>query len=95
MFDAGVHSFYLLRWMVGEMKSVQATTMTFFKDLYQDVEDNAMGTIRFVNGAIANFSLSNTTEAPWTETTGNIRHQRIYHRRHAFGETDPGVFDQE
>jgi len=67
MFDAGVHSFYLLRWMVGEMKSVQATTMTFFKDLYQDVEDNAMGTIRFVNGAIANFSLSNTTEAPWTE----------------------------
>jgi len=67
MFDAGVHSFYLLRWMVGEIKTVQATTMTFFKDLYQDVEDNAMGTLRFVNGAIANFSLSNTTEAPWTE----------------------------
>lgn len=67
MFDAGVHSFYLLRWMVGEMISVQASTSTFLKDLYQDVEDNAMGVIRFKNGAIANFTLSNTTEAPWTE----------------------------
>jgi UDP-N-acetyl-2-amino-2-deoxyglucuronate dehydrogenase len=67
MFDAGVHSFYLLRWMVGEMNSVQATTMTFLKNLYQDVEDNAMGVIHFKNGAIANFTLSNTTEAPWTE----------------------------
>ena len=67
MFDAGVHSFYLLNWMVGKMTSVQATTLTFFKDAYQDVEDNAMGIIHFENGAIANFTLSNTTEAPWTE----------------------------
>ncbi len=67
MFDAGVHSFYLLRWMIGEMQSVQASTTTFLKDLYQDVEDNATGVIRFKNGAIANFSLSNTTESPWTE----------------------------
>jgi len=67
MFDAGVHTFHLLRWMVGEMKSVQTSITTFLKDLYQDVEDNAMGLIHFQNGAMANFTLTNTTESPWTE----------------------------
>ncbi len=67
MFDAGVHSFYLMRWMVGEITSVQATVTTFRPDLYQDVEDNAIGNLRFANGAMGNFSLSNTTEVPWTE----------------------------
>lgn len=65
--DAGVHSMYLLRWMVGDIKGVHANIWTLRKDLYQDIEDNAMGVLRFSNDTFANFTLSNTTESPWTE----------------------------
>ena len=67
MMDSGVHSYYLLRWMVGDMKRVFAASSTFLKDLYQDVEDNAVVTYEFENGAIGTSQFSNTTEAPWTE----------------------------
>jgi len=67
LLDAGVHSFYLLHWMVGPIKSVQAFTTNYLPQLKIDVEDNAVGTLKFENGALGNFSLTDTTEAPWTE----------------------------
>jgi predicted dehydrogenase len=67
MMDSGVHSYFLLRWMVGEMEKVYATSSVFKKDLYQDVEDNAIVDYIFKSGAIGTSQFSNTTEAPWTE----------------------------
>jgi UDP-N-acetylglucosamine 3-dehydrogenase len=67
LLDAGVHSFYLVQWMVGAIRAVQASTTNFLPDLPIDVEDNATGTLKFENGALGNFSLTDTTEAPWTE----------------------------
>ncbi len=67
MMDSGVHSYYLLRWMVGQMKRVFAASSVFRKDLYQDVEDNAVVSYEFDTGAIGTSQFSNTTEAPWTE----------------------------
>jgi UDP-N-acetyl-2-amino-2-deoxyglucuronate dehydrogenase len=67
MMDSGVHSYYLLIWMVGEIKKVFAASSVFKKDLYQDVEDNAVVSYEFEGGAIGTSQFSNTTEAPWTE----------------------------
>jgi predicted dehydrogenase len=67
MMDSGVHSYYLLEWMVGRIRRVFASTSVFRKDLYADVEDNAVVSFEFENGALGVSSFSNTTEAPWTE----------------------------
>jgi len=67
MMDSGVHSYFLVRWMVGEINKVYAHTSVFKKDLYQDVEDNATVLYEFETGAIGSSMFSNTTEAPWTE----------------------------
>ena len=67
MIDDGVHCFYLFRWFVGDVKSIYAVTNKFVKESPRDVEDNAVGTLRFANGAMGTFSFSNTTATPWTE----------------------------
>jgi predicted dehydrogenase len=67
LMDSGVHSYYLLEWMVGRINRVLATTTVFKKELYGDVEDNAVVNFRFDGGALGVSSFSNTTEAPWTE----------------------------
>ena len=67
LMDSGVHSYYLLEWMVGRIKRVFASTAVFLKDLYADVEDNAVVNFAFDTGALGVSSFSNTTEAPWTE----------------------------
>ena len=67
MMDSGVHSYYLLEWMVGRISKVFASTSVFKKDLYADVEDNAVVSFEFDGGALGVSSFSNTTEAPWTE----------------------------
>ena len=67
LMDSGVHSYYLLEWMVGRIKKVFASTAVFKKDLYADVEDNAVVNFEFEGGALGSSSFSNTTEAPWTE----------------------------
>jgi UDP-N-acetyl-2-amino-2-deoxyglucuronate dehydrogenase len=67
IFDAGVHSFYLLEWLVGRIKSIYAASIRSLPDLPSDIEDNATGLVRFESGAVANFSLSDTAEIPWTE----------------------------
>jgi predicted dehydrogenase len=67
LMDSGVHSYYLLEWMVGRIKRVFAVTSVFVKGMYADVEDNAMVSWEFEGGALGTSSFSNTTEAPWTE----------------------------
>ena len=67
LLDSGVHSFYLLRWMVGDLASIAAISTKFLKNSQSEVEDNVSGTVRFSGGAIGNFSLSETTNSPWTE----------------------------
>jgi UDP-N-acetyl-2-amino-2-deoxyglucuronate dehydrogenase len=67
LMDSGVHSYFLLRWMVGEVKRVFTAMSVFRKDLYQNVEDNAVVSYEFDTGAIGTSQFSNTTEAPWTE----------------------------
>jgi UDP-N-acetylglucosamine 3-dehydrogenase len=67
LMDSGVHSYYLLEWMVGRIRKVFASTSVFKKDLYADVEDNATVSFEFEGGALGVSSFSNTTEAPWTE----------------------------
>ena len=67
LLDAGVHSFYLLRWMVGDLASISAISTKFLRNSQSEVEDNVSGTVRFSGGAIGNFSLSETTNSPWTE----------------------------
>jgi len=67
IFDAGVHSFYLLEWLLGRIKSIYAATIRFLPSLPSDIEDNATGLLRFESGAFANFSMSDTSEIPWTE----------------------------
>ncbi|MFI5420717.1 MAG: Gfo/Idh/MocA family protein [Nitrososphaerales archaeon] len=67
MMDDGIHIFYLVRWLVGEVKSVYATTTKFRKSEISDVEDNAVGTLKFANGALGIFAFSTTNASPWTE----------------------------
>lgn len=67
MMDDGIHTFYLFRWFVGEIKSVYAVTTKYGKSTVSEVEDNAVGTLRFQNGALGVFGFSTTTASPWTE----------------------------
>lgn len=67
MMDDGIHCFYLFRWFGGEVKSVYAVTTKFGKSAVSEVEDNAVGTLKFSNGALGIFGFSTTTASPWTE----------------------------
>jgi predicted dehydrogenase len=68
IFDGGVHSFYLLEWMVGRIKSITAVqAKSKYSGEVSEVDDNASGVAELDNGAIANFSITFTTEIPWTE----------------------------
>jgi predicted dehydrogenase len=66
MMDDGIHFFYLFPWLVGEVTSVFAATTQFVK-APRDTEDNAVGTLRFANGAMGIFSFSCVVGSPWTE----------------------------
>jgi len=67
MMDDGIHCFYLFNWFVGDVKSVYAVTAKYRKSSVSEVEDNAVGTLRFSNGALGIFGFSTTTASPWTE----------------------------
>ena len=67
MMDDGIHCFYLFGWFVGGVKSVYAVTTKYRKNEVSEVEDNAVGTLRFSNGALGIFGFSTTTASPWTE----------------------------
>ncbi|HYB03918.1 MAG TPA: Gfo/Idh/MocA family oxidoreductase [Nitrososphaerales archaeon] len=67
MMDDGIHCFYLFNWFVGKVQSVYAVTTKYGKSAISEVEDNAVGTLRFSNGALGIFGFSTTTASPWTE----------------------------
>lgn len=63
--DAGAHSFYLLKWLVGEIDEVLAY-QTKYVDVSQ-VEDGGIVVGRTKNGAFFSTEYSFIVEAPWNE----------------------------
>jgi predicted dehydrogenase len=63
--DAGPHSFFLLKWLFGEIASVQATSTKLIEE--SEVEDHAIVTGRMKNGAIFSTEYTFTAEIPWGE----------------------------
>jgi len=63
--DAGAHSFYLLKWFLGELETVQAVEYKYIKE--SQVEDYGMVVGRAKEGAIFSSEFSFIIEAPWNE----------------------------
>ncbi|MGH9327917.1 MAG: Gfo/Idh/MocA family protein [Terriglobia bacterium] len=63
--DAGPHSFYLLKWLFGEISSVQATSAKLIAE--SEVEDHAIVTGRMKSGAVFSTEYTFTAEIPWGE----------------------------
>lgn len=63
--DAGVHTFYLYKWLFGGVKEIKLFTWNALKN--QEVEDNAVFLGLLENGAHFIHRLSNTAQKPWTE----------------------------
>lgn len=63
--DAGAHSFYLLKWLLGELDEVIAY-MTKYVDVSQ-VEDGGIVVGRAKNGTFYSSEYSFIVEAPWNE----------------------------
>lgn len=63
--DCGPHSFYLLKWLFGEIDSFQAFESKAVP--VSEVEDNALITGQLKNGAQFTTQFSFTAESPWTE----------------------------
>jgi predicted dehydrogenase len=63
--DAGAHSFYLLKWLFGEIATVQATSAKLVEE--SEVEDHAIVTGRMKSGAIFSTEYTFTAELPWGE----------------------------
>src|SRR5439155_7360377 len=65
IFDAGPHSFYLLKWLFGEIESVRAFKNKLVE--VSEVEDNAVVAGRMKSGAMFTTEYSFTAEIPWGE----------------------------
>jgi predicted dehydrogenase len=63
--DAGAHSFFLLKWLFGEIATVQATSTKLIEE--SEVEDHAIVTGRMKSGAIFSTEYTFTAEIPWGE----------------------------
>ena len=63
--DCGAHSFYLLKWLFGEIAAVQAFQATFVPG--SEVEDFAVVSGTLKNGAIFSCEFTATAEIPWGE----------------------------
>jgi UDP-N-acetylglucosamine 3-dehydrogenase len=63
--DCGAHSFYLIKWLFGEVEAVQAWQAAYVRG--SEVEDWALisGTLR--NGALFSVEFTATAEIPWGE----------------------------
>jgi predicted dehydrogenase len=63
--DAGPHSFYLLRWLIGELSTVRG----FHHQLVPEsqVDDHAVVAGRFASGALYSTEYTFTAEIPWGE----------------------------
>jgi predicted dehydrogenase len=80
IFDAGPHSFYLLKWMFGDIASVQGIVNKVVD--VSEVEDNAVVAGRMASGAIFTTEYTFTAEIPWGE------------RLEVYGSTGSVVVDQ-
>ncbi|GAC1348306.1 MAG: Gfo/Idh/MocA family oxidoreductase [Ktedonobacteraceae bacterium] len=65
LLDSGVHSFYLLRWLFGGVRDIQAFGYRIMPQ--SQVEDHAIAFGHLFNGAIFETTQSCIAEAPWTE----------------------------
>jgi predicted dehydrogenase len=63
--DCGPHSFYLIKWLFGKVKELQAVQSFITPGC--EVEDYANVTGKLANGAVFHTSFSFITQAPWTE----------------------------
>ena len=63
--DAAPHSFYLLRWLFGDIAELRAYANQIVPG--SEVEDNAVILGRLKNGTQFNLEFSFTVQAPWTE----------------------------
>ena len=64
-----IHDIDCLRYIVGEIVSVQAMTSNVRRGFA--VEDSAVLTFRFANGALGTMTLSDATPAPWSWETAS------------------------
>ncbi len=64
-----IHDIDCLRYIVGDIVSVQAMTSNVQRGF--DVEDSAVLTCRFANGALGTMTLSDSTPAPWSWETAS------------------------
>jgi len=65
LLDSGVHSFYLLRWLFGGVRNIQAFASRIIPESL--VDDNIIAFGHLANGAVFECVLSCVVEAPWTE----------------------------
>jgi predicted dehydrogenase len=65
IFDAGPHSFYLLKWLFGDVAGVQAIANKVVD--VSEVEDNAVVAGRMQSGALFTTEYTFTAEIPWGE----------------------------
>jgi predicted dehydrogenase len=65
IFDAGPHSFYLLKWLFGDVASVQGIVNKVVD--VSEVEDNAVVAGRMTSGAVFTTEYTFTAEIPWGE----------------------------
>ena len=66
LIDSGPHTFYLLKWLFGEVKELRAFTSQIYK-VESEVEDNADVRGRLANGADFLCSFTFTAEIPHSE----------------------------
>jgi len=68
--DAAPHSFYLLRWLLGSVETVQASSRTWVRDHLVpelEVEDGAIVNGRLAAGGYFSCEVSLAAEVPWGE----------------------------
>lgn len=65
IFDCGAHSFYLLKWLYGEIERVQAWQAAYVRG--SEVEDWALISGLMKNGALFSVEFTATAEIPWGE----------------------------
>jgi predicted dehydrogenase len=65
IFDAGPHSFYLLRWLLGELDTVRAFHHRLIAE--SEVDDHAVVAGRLRSGALYSTEYTFTAEIPWGE----------------------------
>jgi predicted dehydrogenase len=63
--DGGAHSFYLLKWLIGEVASLQALAGKLVPE--SEVEDWAVVTGRFTTGGLFSVEFTFTSGGPWNE----------------------------